>query len=106
MAPPWFFAAIGIVTSVVDDDSVTSISTDAPSAAAYAAAPNCTVGPSSSSIDTVAVDGAPSATPAGSVPNDSSTLSLSSSSPSSAAANVKVALVSPDANVTLAGTPE
>ena len=52
---------------------------------------------------TVACAGLPSDTPVGSVPNSSSTLSLSSSTVSAVAANVNVCSVSPDAKVTLVG---
>ena len=48
----------------------------------------------------------PSLTLAGSVPNSSFTLSPSSSAVSAVAVKVNVSSVSPEWNVTLAGTPE
>ena len=60
------------------------------------------VGSSSSSV-TVAAAGSPSPTVAGSVPNDSTTLSVPSSSASSVAVTVIVRTSSPTAKTTLAG---
>ena len=57
-------------------------------------------------IDTVVSDVVPAVTLAGNVPKPNFTDSPSSSTVSSAADTVKVFSVSPEANVTLAGTPE
>ena len=86
-------------------DSVTGNSTGAPSAAV--ASPTLTDGSTSlSTIVTVAWDGVPAVTPAGSVPKVSATLSPGSASVSSVAASVKVCSVSVAPKVTLSGTPD
>ena len=54
---------------------------------------------------TVAIEGVPATTPAGRLPNPSSTLSPSSSTWSSYAMTMKDFWVSPEAKVTLEGTP-
>ena len=78
------------------------------SATEYVDCPNDTVtaGTSSSVIDTVDSDVVPAVTPVGNDPRPNFTDSPSSSTVSEAAENVKVFSVSPEANVTVAGTPE
>ena len=65
-----------------------------------------TTGTPASTIVTVASDGVPAVTPAGSVPKVSATLSPGSASVSSVAASVKVCSVSVAPKVTLSGTPD
>ena len=88
--------------------SVTRTVTVPPSATLYEVAPNDTntCGSSSSVMLTVVSVGVPALTPAGRGPKVSFTLSPSSLALSWVALKVKVFAVSPDANVTLEGTPE
>ena len=87
---------------------VTPTVTVPPSATLYVAEPKPTVtaGTSSSAMATVVASGARVLTFAGRFPKPSFTLSSSSSSVSWVALKEKVFAVSPDANTTLAGTPE
>ena len=87
---------------------VTDTVTVSPSSTSYVAEPKltATAGSSSSVMETTVSLGLPSVTPVGRVPNPSFTLSPSSSSPSWVAVKGMLFSVSPDANSTLAGTPE
>ena len=94
-----------VTSPVAAADSVTVKFTGLPSAASAFA--TLSVGSTSlSTIVTVASDGVPAVTPAGSVPKESATLSPASTSVSSVAASVKVCSVSVAPKVTFSGTPD